>query len=69
LPKSVEDEKEKQGWITFGQPDFENGRAIRRAIQPKAGRLILFPSYTWHGTLPFHSATPRITIAFDALPT
>jgi len=68
LPKAVEDVKEKQGWITFGQPDFEGGPGIRRAIQPKAGRLILFPSYTWHGTLPFHSETPRTTIAFDALP-
>lgn len=68
LPKAVEDEKEKLGWITFGQPDFEGGPGIRRAIQPKVGRLILFPSYTWHGTLPFHGETPRTTIAFDALP-
>jgi tetratricopeptide (TPR) repeat protein len=58
----------QQGWITFGQPDFENGLTIRRTIQPKAGSLILFPSYTWHGTLPFHGTTARTTIAFDALP-
>lgn len=69
LPRAVEDGTEKQGWITFGQPDFEGGPAIRRAVQPKAGRLILFPSYTWHGTLPFHSQTPRTTIAFDVLST
>jgi len=59
----------KEGWITFGQPDFENGPPIRRTIQPQVGRLILFPSYMWHGTLPFHGETPRTTIAFDALPT
>jgi tetratricopeptide (TPR) repeat protein len=68
LPEAVADGKDRQGWITFGQPDFENGPAIRRTIQPEVGRLILFPSYTWHGTLPFQSETPRTTIAFDALP-
>ena len=68
LPQAVANAKDQQGWITFGQPDFENGPAIRRTIQPKAGRLILFPSYTWHGTLPFRGETPRTTIAFDALP-
>jgi tetratricopeptide (TPR) repeat protein len=68
LPQAVTDGKDQQGWITFGQPDFENGPAIRRTIQPKVGQLILFPSYTWHGTLPFQGETPRTTIAFDALP-
>jgi tetratricopeptide (TPR) repeat protein len=68
LPQAVAEGKDRQGWITFGQPDFENGGKIRRAIQPKTGRLILFPSYTWHGTLPFQGETPRTTIAFDALP-
>ena len=68
LPQAVADGKDQQGWITFGQPDFENGPAIRRTIQPQVGRLILFPSYMWHGTLPFQSETPRTTIAFDALP-
>jgi len=68
LPKSVADGRDRQGWITFGQPDFENGPAIRHALQPKVGRLILFPSYTWHGTLPFQDETPRTTIAFDVLP-
>ena len=68
LPRTVAEGKDQQGWITFGQPDFENGPAIRRTIQPKTGRLILFPSYAWHGTLPFQDATPRTTIAFDVLP-
>jgi tetratricopeptide (TPR) repeat protein len=68
LPQVVADGTSQQGWIAFGQPDFQNGPAIRRTIQPKTGRLILFPSYTWHGTLPFQGTTPRTTIAFDALP-
>jgi hypothetical protein len=33
-----------------------------------AGRLVLFPSYMWHGTVPFLSPTARTTIAFDAIP-
>jgi tetratricopeptide (TPR) repeat protein len=68
LPPAVADGKDQQGWITFGQPDFENGPPVRRIMQPKTGQLILFPSYTWHGTLPFQGETPRTTIAFDALP-
>jgi len=29
---------------------------------------VLFPSYFWHGTLPFHSDQPRLTVAFDVVP-
>jgi len=29
---------------------------------------VLFPSYFWHGTLPFSSVQPRLTVAFDAVP-
>ena len=30
--------------------------------------LVLFPSYFWHGTVPFVSDQPRLTVAFDAVP-
>jgi tetratricopeptide (TPR) repeat protein len=68
LPQVVADGTGQQGCITFGQPDFENGPTVRRIIQPKTGRLILFPSYVWHGTSPFRGETSRTTIAFDAVP-
>jgi tetratricopeptide (TPR) repeat protein len=70
VPEVVEDEQARQGWIKFGEPDFAMPLAnpVRRAIQPVPGRLILFPSYMWHGTIPFHAASPRTTIAFDAVP-
>ena len=70
VPKAVEDAKERQGWIKFGEPSFNVPLkdAIRRAIQPRPGRLVLFPSYMWHGTIPFHDAQPRTTIAFDVVP-
>jgi tetratricopeptide (TPR) repeat protein len=70
VPDAVKDETARQGWIKFGEPSFEAALKdpIRHAIQPAAGRLVLFPSYIWHGTIPFHDARARTTIAFDAVP-
>ncbi|HEX4533335.1 MAG TPA: putative 2OG-Fe(II) oxygenase, partial [Rhizomicrobium sp.] len=70
LPPSVTDENSKEGWIKFGEPGIESSLkdAVRRSVQPKAGRLVLFPSYMWHGTIPFHAQTARTTIAFDVVP-
>jgi uncharacterized protein (TIGR02466 family) len=66
LPKANGEE----GWLTFGAPPFDMGLAdpIRRKVEPKVGRLVLFPSYMWHGTTPFQSDEARTTIAFDVLP-
>ena len=70
LPKAVADAQGRQGWIKFGEPalDVTLKEPIRRAIQPRPGRLVLFPSYMWHGTIPFHDTEPRTTIAFDVVP-
>jgi tetratricopeptide (TPR) repeat protein len=70
VPDAVEDAREKQGWLKFGEPAFEPAfnEPVRRAIKPAPGTLVLFPSYMWHGTVPFHSAAARTTIAFDAVP-
>jgi tetratricopeptide (TPR) repeat protein len=70
VPKAVEDASAQQGWIKFGEPglDVSVKNPIRRAIQPRPGRLVLFPSYMWHGTIAFHDAQPRTTIAFDVVP-
>jgi tetratricopeptide (TPR) repeat protein len=54
------------GWLTLGVPQAELGidlPAIRR-IEPRPGRLVLFPSTLWHGTVPFE-AGERLTVAFD----
>jgi tetratricopeptide (TPR) repeat protein len=59
------------GWITFGTPDITvPGCAFppARAEQPRVGRLVLFPSFMWHGTVPFTDPQPRLTIAFDVVP-
>jgi hypothetical protein len=37
-------------------------------LRPVPGRLALFPSYLWHGTVPFSDAEPRLTVAFDMKP-
>ena len=70
VPDAVKDETAMQGWIKFGEPalDAPLKNPIRRAIQPAQGRLVLFPSYTWHGTVPFHDKAARTTIAFDVVP-
>jgi uncharacterized protein (TIGR02466 family) len=70
VPEVAEDPAAKQGWIKFGEPAVPVAlkNAVRRAIQPVPGRLVLFPSYMWHGTIPFHAAAVRTTIAFDVVP-
>jgi tetratricopeptide (TPR) repeat protein len=68
LPVAVQNEDRKEGWINFGQAAARPEMAVRRAVQPVSGRLILFPSFTWHGTNPFHEAAVRTTIAFDVVP-
>lgn len=63
--------EDREGWIQFGgAPDaciLERARPMRH-IQPQEGVLVLFPSYFYHRTLPFHSESKRISIAFDAIP-
>jgi tetratricopeptide (TPR) repeat protein len=58
------------GKLVFGVPDEMLGLNMTpaRIVTPIAGQLVIFPSYAWHGTVPFQSTTPRLTAAFDALP-
>ncbi len=72
LPGSVleSDRESRAGWIQFGQPLEDLGLDLppRRIIQPRPGHLALFPSYMWHGTVPFQARESRLTIAFDMQP-
>jgi tetratricopeptide (TPR) repeat protein len=70
VPAIAADTAARQGWIKFGQPttDFGPEFSPRLFVQPKPGRLVLFPSYMWHGTEPFSSPQSRTTIAFDIVP-
>ncbi|PLR22859.1 hypothetical protein SGCZBJ_17585 [Caulobacter zeae] len=70
LPPGVDDEGKREGWIKFGQPGCATAPklAAEHAVKPAPGTLVLFPSYMWHGTVPFSGDTRRLTMAFDAVP-
>jgi hypothetical protein len=38
-------------------------------VRPSAGLLVMFPSFLWHGTVPFLAGHDRVCIAFDLTPT
>lgn len=69
VPTEVSDENMKSGWLKLGEPRFPvPGATPEKFVQPFVGRLVLFPSYMWHGTIPISSDEPRMTIAFDVVP-
>lgn len=57
------------GWFTLGQPpaELKTGLDPIKTVEPKPGRLVLFPSAMWHGTNPILSGE-RLTVAFDVAP-
>jgi len=69
LPAEMDSAPSNAGWLTLGQPSDELGIAALpwREIQPKVGQLVLFPSWLWHGTVPFGEGE-RLTVAFDVRP-
>lgn len=56
-----------EGALKFGEPGPPTSPALREdhVVKPEPGMLVLFPSYMWHGTLPFSSGEKRLTCAFD----
>lgn len=70
LPEEVREARDHAGHIQFGVPLLDKDLALppRRVLKPEVGTVVLFPSYMWHGTIPFHSQQPRLTVAFDLLP-
>ena len=70
VPTACRDKKNKQGWLQFGQPEssMPSTLASLRLIEPKVGRLVLFPSYFWHGTTMFDQPQYRMAISADILP-
>jgi tetratricopeptide (TPR) repeat protein len=68
LPPTVDD-RSHAGWLTFGEPGIAvAGLAADHLVEPEEGLLVLFPSYLWHGTVPFTEGGRRLTAAFDVLP-
>jgi len=54
------------GYLSFGTPPPELGLRLAPylEIEPKPGRLVLFPATMWHRTVPFASGE-RLVLAFD----
>lgn len=65
LPDDAMGGPDHAGWLSIGEVS-ELGLDLPsiRLIEPKPGRLVLFPSTMWHGTRPF-AAGERLTVAFD----
>lgn len=60
----------REGWIRFGRSpvDLAPRLEAEHYVRPEPGRLVLFPSYMWHGTVPFTTEESRLTVAFDLVP-
>jgi tetratricopeptide (TPR) repeat protein len=70
LPDSMRTGPTAEGILSFGAPGMVTTPSLdaELSVHPEVGQLVLFPSYFWHGTLPFHSEQPRLTVAFDVVP-
>lgn len=54
------------GWLELGRPPADLGLDLAplRLVEPLPGRIVLFPSYLHHGTIPFDKGE-RLSVAFD----
>ncbi len=70
LPDSMSGGSTQEGILTFGEPGVMTSPTLsaQHSIRPSPGMLVLFPSYLWHGTVPFSSNQARLTVAFDVVP-
>ena len=70
VPPGTDQSPDQAGWIGFGAPPYHvpsEGSELKW-IAPKAGRVVLFPSFMWHGTKPIKDDAERITAPFDLIP-
>jgi tetratricopeptide (TPR) repeat protein len=68
LPE-IADESTRAGWLKFGEPGIPvPDCAPDLYVKPYPGLLVLFPSFVWHGTVPFETGGRRLTAAFDVVP-
>jgi Flp pilus assembly protein TadD len=70
LPDIMAEGRTDEGVLSFGKPSILTTPSLdaEYSVRPTPGMLVLFPSYFWHGTIPFESPQPRLTVAFDAVP-
>ncbi|QMU60449.1 MAG: tetratricopeptide repeat protein [Gammaproteobacteria bacterium] len=72
VPSAVNVSPDKrEGWLEFGRPDYlvpDEFEPYVTAMKPEEGTALFFPSYYFHGTIPFTGSEERIGIAFDVYP-
>ena len=70
LPQAIANPEAREGWFKLGESNLSLGATDipERFVKPERGLLVLFPSYFWHGTIPFSGSDTRLTVAFDVLP-
>ena len=70
LPEDIDDARQRPGWLKFGESNLALGQRDRpdSFVQPAVGRLVLFPSFYWHGTTAFSDRNDRLGVAFDVVP-
>ena len=70
VPSVMKPEAARAGWLRLGKPGITTQPQLAADfhVKPQPGKLVLFPSYMWHGVEPFESDEPRLTVAFDAVP-
>ncbi|HYI41200.1 MAG TPA: putative 2OG-Fe(II) oxygenase [Allosphingosinicella sp.] len=68
LPERLGGDDPKEGWLEVGRPPPELKVDLPpiATVEPRPGRLVLFPSYVFHGTRPFR-AGERLSVAFDVV--
>lgn len=69
LPEHSQDDSAEAGWLKIGEPPTGLAPDLgpTQMIEPRVGRLVLFPSWMWHGTIPFGHGE-RLSVAFDVRP-
>ncbi len=70
LPEFVGDEYAgalRFSWNLPMVPDLQS-RTMPYFVKPSPGLIVIFPSFLWHGTVPFQSTDDRVCVAFDLMP-
>ena len=64
------DANDQSGWLKFGEPGVPTSPplAAEHFVRPRKGVMVVFPSYMWHGTVPFEGNMTRLSIAADCTP-
>ena len=65
--RTPKDMQGTEGFLKFGEPGPPTAPPLKEEhlVKPEPGLLVLFPSYMWHGTVPFASTEKRLSCAFD----